>query len=360
MNPEQNQTGPAAHPTGSAGVSPARPQATLRPGHPYTGDGHAAAPPLLGGLSRDSLEHLAGSLKKQWKRYRKVLKRCQREFSATAIHAARVETRRLLATIDLLGGFLPAGKVKKVRRALKRHLDAFDALRDTQVQLLIVGKRRRRFAAARPFYDYLRRREERLAKQTRKAVKDIKTRRLGRLLTACQEAVEAYRKDCSPKKANALLLGTVSQAFARTSQLRAAIDPRDVRTIHCTRVAFKRFRYMVEALRHDLPAVDGHLLKVLHHYQTLMGNIQDVEVLLRALDKFLCKQALEPGPARRLRAALLQRRQRLVQVYLTAADQLFEFWPLPKSHEEVLPAARKPNSRAGVSPAARRPAARRT
>ena len=83
-------------------------------------------------------------LKKHWKRYRRALKRCQQSFSEKAIHASRVETRRLLATIELLAGFLPAARVRKLRRALKRHLDTFDDLRDTQVQLQILARMRSR------------------------------------------------------------------------------------------------------------------------------------------------------------------------------------------------------------------------
>jgi hypothetical protein len=60
-----------------------------------------------------------------------------------------------------------------------------------------------------------------------------------------------------------------------------------------------------------------------------MGEIQDAEMLLAALDKFLRKQEIKPQAARRFRAELMRRRQRLIRVYLKAADQLLEFWPLP-------------------------------
>jgi CHAD domain-containing protein len=272
---------------------------------------------------------LARSLKQQWKRYRKQLKRCQHECSPGVIHAFRVETRRLVSTLELLGGFLPARRVEKAQRILKRHRDAFDDLRDTQVQLAAIGNMRGTFPALRPFYACLREREERLTRKTRRRLTKVRTGRLGKLVTTCRGEVEEQLTKCTPRKALAVLLRSVDRAFRRTRQLRVRIDARDTLTIHRTRVAFKKFRYMVETLAEHLPSVTERRLAAMHHYQTMMGEIQDAEVLLATLDKFLLQQEIRLGPVRRFRAELLRRRQHLIRVYLKAADQLLEFWPLP-------------------------------
>lgn len=278
-------------------------------------------------MSCDSLGHLADALKKQWKRYRKELKRCQERFSEKAVHGSRVETRRLLATVDLLGGFLPAGRVKKVERALKRHLDTFDELRDIQVQLQLVGRMERAYPAARKFLAYLVNREDRFARRTRKQIKKVKTRRLARLIQECRETVERQRTACTLEQANAILWRTVNRAFARAEYLRKRIDSHDAETIHHTRVAFKKFRYMVESWAACLPFANESRLEAMRHYQTLMGDIQDVEVLLASFAKFLGKQEVEPNSALRFSQELLDRRHRLVQIYLTVAGRLREFWP---------------------------------
>jgi CHAD domain-containing protein len=274
---------------------------------------------------------LARSLKQQWKRYRKQLKRCQRKCSPGAIHAFRVETRRLVSTLALLGGFLPPRRVEKAQRILKRHRDAFDDLRDTQVQLAAIGSMRRAFPALRPFYACLREREEWLVRKTRKNLTKVRTGRLGKLVAACREEVEQQLTWSTPRKALAGLLRSVDQAFRRTRQLRGRIAAGDTLTIHRTRVAFKKFRYMVEALAEHLPAVTPERLAAMRAYQTMMGEIQDAEVLLATLDKFLVQQEIKPGAMRCFRVELLRRRQRLIRVYLKAADQLLEFWPLPNS-----------------------------
>jgi CHAD domain-containing protein len=290
---------------------------------------------LPGGRRKD----LARALKKRSKRYRRELRRCQRKFSAEAIHASRVETRRLLSSLDLLGSLVSARHLEKARAALKRHLDALDDLRDTQVQLLAVGKLLRVYPAARPFHEFLLKREKSWAQKTRRRIKQLGHRRLGRLIAACRGDVRAHLGERPPQRVAEVLLRSVDRAFTRTRQRWARIRPEDARTIHRTRLAFKKFRYMVEALADFLPGVAAEDLAAMHHYQTLMGEIQDAEVLLRTLDKFLRKQEIKPEAARRFREELLRRRQWLVRVYMGAAEQLLEFWPLPQGGAGILPAS---------------------
>ena len=277
-------------------------------------------------LRPDSVDHLLESLKKQWKRYRRELRLCQKHFSAEAVHRSRVATRRLLSAVELLAALLPPGEVEKARRALKRHLDVFGDLRDTQVQLVAVGSLPRRFAAAPVFRAYLRKREARFSKRTRKAIKRVKTKRLGELIAALRTEATARAQEHPPAVLATRLLRQVNKAFSRTVKLRSRITPQDPRTIHSTRVAFKQFRYMVEALAHDLRGISPALLEAMHDYQTMMGNIQDNEVLLQVFDKFAAREKVTPELAEPSRGELELRRQRLIEKFLGSADQLLQFW----------------------------------
>jgi CHAD domain-containing protein len=290
-----------------------------RPGRP----GPAEAP------TADVLRHLADSLNAQWRRYRKRLKHCQRQFSEDAVHASRVETRRLLSTLELLGAFIPEPDLRKTRRALKRHLDTFDQLRDTQVQLIYVGRMAGTFPDAYAFYDWLRNRKARFTRTTRKAVKHIKTKRLGRRLAALAREIRRQRKQIPRERAFAIVRRAMNRAFARVAQRCRHVRADDTRTIHRTRIAFKRFRYMVEALAPLLPAVTGDHRRAMRGYQCMMGDIQDMDVLLAALDKFVRKQEVNAASARRLKKELVRWRRLLIQVYLNAAGRLRRFWPPP-------------------------------
>ena len=274
-------------------------------------------------LPPDTVMQLSRALKKQWQCYRHDLERCQKRFSEKSVHQLRVAARRLLATVEVLEPFLSRAQVAEVSRCLKQHLDCFDDLRDTQVQLPVVKRLRKSFAEADRFYEWLDKREARFAKQSRKSIQQTKTKPLARLVSDCRREAES-RKTSAPGK---LVLGAVERAFRHVNQLRARIDPANTHTIHRTRVAFKKFRYMVELLGERLRPVSGKRLKLMHGYQTLMGDIQDAEVLLLTFDKFMRKKKMDPGCARRFRAELLRRRKELVRIYLDAADQLDTFWP---------------------------------
>jgi CHAD domain-containing protein len=288
----------------------------------------------------DVLRHLGESLHQQWRRYRKRLKDCQEHFSEEAVHRSRVETRRLLATVELLCAFFPERELKKVRLALKEHLDSFDRLRDTQVQLMYIEHLLRAFPAARKFRRWLQEREARFIRTTRKAVRKIKTRRLGKRIAALERALRRHRKDTPPERALAKARAAIQLAFARVAQLCQRVQAADTRTIHRTRIAFKRFRYMVDALSPLLPAVTDQHRQAMRGYQSLMGDIQDVEVLLAALDKFIRDQP-DDRESRHLRAEFARRREQLITVYLNASDKLRQFWPLQKPASRPGPAGGK-------------------
>ncbi len=277
----------------------------------------------------DCLRHLGKLLKAQWKRYRKRLKRCQKNFSEEAVHESRVETRRLLSTVELLSAFIRDGQIRKARHALKRHLDTFDDLRDTQVQLLYVGKMLRVGQAARQFHAYLSRREGHLTSTTRKRIGRIKTKRLGQIIAGCKAGLRHERKRRTAKQARKILLRALDRAYAGVVRLKSRIDPDNTVTIHRTRIAFKKFRYMVEALSPLLPGVTEERLAAMRQYQTMMGNIQDLEVLLATLGKCVQKQAVNPESAQNFRDELVRRRQWLTQRFMDEADRLRDFRPRP-------------------------------
>jgi CHAD domain-containing protein len=210
---------------------------------------------------------------------------------------------------------------------VKHQLDTFDDLRDTQVQLAAVKELARRFPDLRPFRAYLEKREARLTRPTRKKVKDLKPGRATKAIGACREELEAIRAKKSPEAAAALLQNSVRNAFERIRHLKERIDPRDSKTIHCTRVAFKKFRYMMESIAELTGSITKQRLSEMHDYQILMGDIQDSEVLLQSFDKFLCKKDLKPGAGRKFHCLLLERRELFIKKYLRHADRLYDFWP---------------------------------
>src|SRR5512140_19013 len=142
------------------------------PAHSRNGGRHIslAVQAVLAGASRpETVRELLGLVNKQSKRYRKALTECKKEFSESAVHDSRIETRRMLAMLELLGPWLGPGRLGKARAALKRHLDTFDNLRDTHVQLLEVRRLKKRFSCLKEFQEYLLCREKKAIAARRKA-----------------------------------------------------------------------------------------------------------------------------------------------------------------------------------------------
>jgi CHAD domain-containing protein len=93
------------------------------------------------------------------------------------------------------------------------------------------------------------------------------------------------------------------------------------------RVAFKRFRYMLEALREILPGQFTDHRLAMRACQTRLGKIQDSRLLLGRLDKLRARAGLEEGAVEMLREELTRRQQRLIDEFLQTKDPLRNFWP---------------------------------
>jgi CHAD domain-containing protein len=275
----------------------------------------------------DLCAHLARALKRQAKRYRKRLRRCQRRFSPAAVHDSRVETRRMEALLELVSELVNPSPIKKARRGLKAHLDALDRLRDTQVQLSYLARWRRRFAAARLFAAHLEERERRRAAKARRHVRAIKPARLNRLTERILRALLRRAKDTSREEVWAIALQAAETAFGEVKRLRDRLDAAHPETIHRMRIAFKRFRYMVEAMAPVLTGVSKAQLAAMHEFQATMGRIQDLEVLGADFEAFAKKHDLADETARPFRAWLQRRQAALIQQFLRRADRVNAFWP---------------------------------
>ena len=298
--------------------------AEIRPGRSVT----AKLPFVPGRLPAVVGPSLAGALEERWNSYRKELRRCQVEYSEEAVHELRVATRRLLAQFVLLSCVAPSTELEKTRSSLKCRIAALGDLRDTQVQLSFLDQHAGRFPELEPLRAWLRRRECRLARSAAKKVNRFKTKKFGKWiatmtgdLAACAANVRARKQLASA------VVRAATDAFAEVVKRRRAIDLADVGTIHQTRVAFKRFRYIVESLSPGLTGLTKRQLRALAYYQRRMGIIQDLEVLRQAVERFAGEHKNTESALRPFCRYLRQRRTRSLRSFLKSADRLFEFWP---------------------------------
>ncbi|MCA2001431.1 MAG: CHAD domain-containing protein [Chloroflexi bacterium] len=263
---------------------------------------------------------LLNSLASCWERYKSELKTCRTEFSEEAVHDFRVAARRLMATLDLLRAMMPGVKIKKIRRTLKDQLDNLDDLRDVQVILADISETIQDQPALKPFQEYLLRKEKKLLRIARREIGALKTADLSSRIKRLERAVAFPSNNLE-----AGLMAAADSTYRRVIERCAQIDPAQPVTIHRLRIAFKKFRYTVESIRPLLKDFPEDSLKRLRDYQTLMGDIQDMEAALRELAEFETFAPAGYNPET-LRRYYLERRAFAIARYLEAKDEVFLFW----------------------------------
>jgi CHAD domain-containing protein len=269
-------------------------------------------------------QFLLEALDQRWKNYRAELKRCRAEFSNEAVHDLRSAARRMLAFIRLLNSVSPRPRLQKLGRAFKDQMDEFNDLRDTQVILAEITETIQELPQLQKFQEYLQGVERRLLKTLRKKLKVIDLFDVSKRIRRMRESLKT-----EPNGDPVLqILQAVDDSFLITRQRQNWINPAQAATIHRVRIAFKTFRYMVEIiypLLHDFPSEN---LNQMHEYQSLMGEIQDVEVIMQTLaDAPVQAPSFDSEPVRRYYES---RHAKAISAYIEDMNQLNTFWrPAP-------------------------------
>jgi CHAD domain-containing protein len=271
---------------------------------------------------------LLDSLRDRWQTFRVELKRCQQQYSEEAVHDLRVATRRLISTLDLLTSVHPQGRLRKARRALKGQLDMFGPLRDVQVQLLTVDKMLASFPELKEFYDSLVQRERKLVRRLGAEIKKVETRMVKKAIRGAIRQVEVLLDmPVMGQAKRAEAIRALEATFDRVVERKQAVDPTNSATIHRMRVAFKKFRYMVESLAPMLARVTKKQLKAMDAFQGSMGDIQDAQVLLTSVIAFARKHGAAGEESLSLALEeLSHRRTVLIEAFMGSVDTLYTFW----------------------------------
>ena len=268
---------------------------------------------------------LLDSLNTRWDTYRAQLKTCRSEFSEEAVHDFRVAARRLLSTLDLMRAVVQDPRIQKIRRVLKDQLDNLDDLRDVQVLLADISEMIHEIPALHPFQEYLQHKEKKLLRAARKEIKSLKVADLSTRIRKLNKALKTFTQT----EPDTGLFSAVDEAYAIVNQRYALVDPTQPTTIHRLRIAFKKFRYMIEAIYPILEGFPEDYLKRMHNYQSAMGDIQDMEVALQELADFeeLAPADYDPDPAR---TYYTERHTAALSSYIEDKGEIITFWrPAP-------------------------------
>ncbi len=286
----------------------------------------AAAPAPGHGLV--ALSRLAPrALESRCQTFRKRLKRCRKECSVTAVHQLRVSIRRLLSLLDALEDFLDAKQVAAARVQLKKYLSLLSPLRDAQVQLQCLRELLPDFPALEEVCAGLARQEKKLARRARKKLSKVKGAKLNRSLERQVRRVEKYLQPTTRfPAATRAMRHAIDRSFRDVVTRRNRVKRPDPAVIHRLRVAFKKFRYLIEALLPALPSATQMLRQQMRDCQSVMGHIQDLDVVVQTIERAIRKDRKTALALRPLAEEMQRRQTDAIAAFLASPADLRALW----------------------------------
>jgi CHAD domain-containing protein len=273
--------------------------------------------------ARAAKQVLIDALEKRWKKYRSELKRCRAEFSNEAVHDLRIAARRMLALLQLVNSISPRPRLQKLSRTFKDQLDQFDDLRDTQVMLAEISESMQELPQLQKLQLRLQADENTLLGILRKKIKSVDLSETAHRLRKTRGSIESESSSKLPDQ----ILQAVDDAYLLTRQRQEWIDPAQPATIHRVRLAFKPVRYMIEIIHPLLKNFPAENLERMNTHQSLMGEIQDIEVIMQTLADLSPPASFDPGPVRRYYEHHLAE---AISAYVRSMHLIDQFWrPAP-------------------------------
>lgn len=282
--------------------------------------------------SQEIKKGIASSIDGSWAVYTGKMAECKKKFSEESVHDFRVSIRRFYTLLEVVGNFFDSPYLHEIKPLLKKKLKMFSPLRDTQVMVLSVQEIRHQYPELNLFFYDLLKKEEVFIEEIRNSVK--------RLNPNEAEGIVFFLKLDFKNKCDINVLTTrnlkklIGNTFDNIRALLKEVDSLHPSTIHRVRLAFKRFRYMVEHLREVL-RIEEEYLKELKDIQTIMGLIQDNEVLYTNIRKFAEQQ--REIPTRAFREALdhvTKEGYELIDRFMNRTDEIYHLWPVSKNTEK--------------------------
>ena len=294
---------------------------------PRTSLQEGSVQPDLPPATHDIGTTLADSLHDRWQEFSSCVTETRHAITKKRIHDLRVATRRLLAFLDIAATLLPGKTIPRLRRRLKRHLRPFGLLRDVQLQ----GNTVRELVAQFPFLDPLRKElslhARTMMKGAGRELRKIDAAAYETIISQIQLQLQSLVADpIMGHAAVSVVLGSLAQGYLEASVLKGAAMSGQSARIHRFRISFKRFRYMVEALQPFLPPLREDFFKSMNDYQTRMGAIQDLEVLMESLREWNRRHKRIGVQFLPLKEEMERKHKELITLFLASANEFERFW----------------------------------
>jgi CHAD domain-containing protein len=239
----------------------------------------------------DISHYLIKAFEKRSSKFFRELERCKAEFSEAPVHDLRVAIRRLMSIVLLIDKFYSSPYFSELSRELKSLLKMLSPLRDTQVQILTIQNLIYLFPNLYHFNISLLKTEKKLIKSISRALISFNTDNFKGL--SFFYYLDIRRKLDNYPIETSVLYELMMAEYMCVKSAMDMVDSSVMPTIHAVRLAFKRFRYILEIIQPLLKPIKG-ANKKMDAIQTELGLIQDSFVLLKNLFYFSIEQKKLP------------------------------------------------------------------
>jgi len=242
---------------------------------------------------------------RSWAGWQRGVNSCRKAPTRAAVHALRVDARRLQALIAVLrhATAAPPKALRRLDKVVAQSLDALGTLRDDQVQRRRVG-RTEGTRGMEALLQHVHSREARHRKRARRALAGINDRRAEAMAGRVRKGVVRRQGAPTPGERTLLLLTAVDAAATDVRSRLARFDAGAPRTLHKLRIAIKHFRYVVEIASEVSPHVHVASQPTLRSLQRRLGQVHDADVLLARLDRFASRERRHRDDVREFRATI--------------------------------------------------------
>jgi len=214
--------------------------------------------------------------------YSENLKKIRENFDPDAIHDLRVAIRRILSFISLIDEICRTEVDEPLQQSLKAEIKRFNKLRDIQVQIGILINFIKKYPELLDFLFFLKKKEEKQIKKLRTVITQAGFDLSGEILFY---QIKLKDHQCFQNIQMSQIVSVVKNALEDVRTSIQNITLGDYKSYHKTRLTIKKFRYIVETTE-EIIMSSKEKLKELQMLQTILGEIQDLTVLLKLFEDF--------------------------------------------------------------------------
>lgn len=201
------------------------------------------------------------------------------------LHHTRVASRRVREALPVLGAVLPAGKLRKTTRRMRRITRALGPVRELDVELALLAEVERAHPAHRIAIEQVRQQVLRAREGVREEMLErLESIKVGKLIRKLKSVPEALDDQPSALVWDGWWAAIAGRVTRRADRLQQAIEEAGAiylpDRLHVVRVAVKKLRYGLELMREMSRSRASADIKVLKTVQDTLGRLHDLEVLI--------------------------------------------------------------------------------